>query len=71
MLGCWRAPEIPAMSGSRVEYHHLTLWEQAEGRLDVSTSHNRGILLLWLQSRPFTLAARVLEGARDPSYELI
>ena len=60
---------IAATSGSRVSPHHLTLWEQAEGRLDVTASHNSGTLLFWLQSRPFTLAARVLEGARDRSYE--
>jgi hypothetical protein len=59
------------MSVSRVLSHHLTLWEQAEGRLDVTASHSRGTLLSWLQSRPFTLAARVLEGARDRSHEWI
>jgi hypothetical protein len=47
------------------------LWEQAEGRLDVTASHNRGTLFFWLQSRPFTLAAPVLEGAQDRSYERI
>jgi hypothetical protein len=67
LLGCWRAPEIPAMSGSRVGPHHLTLWEQVEGRLDVTTSHNRGTLLFLLQSRPFTLAAPLLEVVRDHS----
>ena len=71
LLGCWRAPEIAATSGSTVVSHHLTLWKQVGRRFDVTTSHNRGTLLFWLQSRPFTLAARVLEGARDRSYEWI
>ena len=71
MLVTWRAPDITATNGSRVESHHRTLWEQAEGRLDVSTRRNRGTLLFWLQSRPFTLAARVLQGARHHSYEWI
>jgi hypothetical protein len=71
LLGCWRAPEIAATSGSRMGSPHLTLWEQAGGRLDVTASHNSGTLLFWLQSRPFTLAARVLEGTQDRSYEWI
>jgi hypothetical protein len=60
-----------ATGGSRVRFHHRTLWEQAERRLDVTTSHNRGTLFFWLQSRTLTLAARVLEGARDRKYESI
>jgi hypothetical protein len=71
LLGCWRAPKIAVMSGSRVLAHHRTRWEQAEGRLDVTTSHNRGTLFFWLQSLPFTLAARVLEGTQDHSYEWV
>ena len=40
----------------------------ASGRkLEVSTSHNRGPLLFWLQSRPFTLAAWVLEAREIPA----
>ena len=39
--------------------------------MDVATSHNRETLLFWLLSRPFTLVARVGEGARDHSHELI
>ena len=58
------------MRGSMVASDQRTLSEQAEGRLDVTTSNNRGTLLFWLQSRPFTLA-RVLEGFQDRSYELI
>jgi hypothetical protein len=119
LLGCWRAPKIAAMIGSRVGFRHRTMgasgkkigrhyqpqqrnfvllvtittfharcsgagglrrsqlrvdlgWDlatgllkQAGGRLDVTTSHNSGSLLFWLQSRPFTLVARVLEGNRD------
>jgi hypothetical protein len=65
LLGCWRAPKIATTSVSRALSHHRTLWEQAEGRLDVTTSHNRGTLLLWLQSRPFTLVARRATETED------
>jgi hypothetical protein len=71
LLGCWRAPEIAAMIGTRVLSPRRIRWEQAEGRLDVTTSHNRGTLFFWLQSRPFTLAARVPVSAQDRSYEWI
>jgi hypothetical protein len=63
--------KITATRGSKVSPYRCTLWEHAGGRLDDATSHNRGTLLFWSQSRPFTLAARVLEGARDRSYEWI
>jgi hypothetical protein len=39
--------------------------------LDVTTSHNRGTLLFWLQSRPSTLAALVVEGAGYRCYKWI
>ena len=65
------AREIAATRGSRVASDQRTLWDQADKRLDVTTSHNRGTLLFWLQSRPFTIATWVLEGARYRSYEWI
>jgi hypothetical protein len=60
LLGWCEVANITATSGSRVDSHHATLWKQASRLLDVTTSHNRGTLLFWLQSRPFTLAAWVV-----------
>jgi hypothetical protein len=39
--------------------------------LEVTTSHDRGTSLFWLISQPFTLVARVGEGAQDHNYEWI
>jgi hypothetical protein len=71
LLVCWRAPKIAATSGSGVEYYQWALWKQSGGRLDVTASHNKETFLFWPQSRSFTLAARMLEGAQDRSYEWI
>jgi hypothetical protein len=60
LLGLGEGPKITAMIESRALSRHLALWKQARGRLDVTTCHNRGTLLFWLQSRPFTLAAWVV-----------
>jgi hypothetical protein len=49
----------------------MTLLKQEDRKRDVDTSHNRRTLSSWLLSRPFLLVARVLEGARDLSYELV
>jgi predicted DNA-binding transcriptional regulator AlpA len=59
LLGWREVAKITATSDPRVASHHATLWKQARGRVDVTTCHNSGTLLFWLQSRPFTLAAWV------------
>jgi hypothetical protein len=71
LLGWGEAPVIRAMSESGVLSHQRSLWKQADRKRDVATSQNRGTWLLWLQSRPFTIATRVLESARHRSYERI
>jgi hypothetical protein len=71
LLGWGKAPVIAEMSESSVLSYQRPLWKQAGRKRDVATSHSRGILLFWLQSRHFPLVARNLESARDHSYEWI
>ena len=71
LLGWGKAPVITAMSESRVLSYQRSLWKQVDRKGDVATSQNRGTWLFWLQSRPFTIATWVLEGARYRSYEWI
>jgi hypothetical protein len=71
LLRWGKAPIIAAMSEPSALFYQRSLWKQAGRKMDVATRHTRETLSFWILSRPFTLVARNLEGARDHSHEWI
>ncbi len=58
-------PVIAKMSESSVISCQRSLWKQAGRKSDVATSHNRGTLFFWLQSRRIGQPRRVKVDGGD------